>query len=133
LDTIEKDNNFYKMQEATKNLQYEVASKDRTAWKGSWCELQYQFKEFIVWIEMFSLSDIEKCHQILSNIYKRYVESFGDVEVCTWIYARHNQNTFRVYSFDNANELLGGITAFGSIHDVNSAIDMEADIFRKFD
>jgi len=82
---------------------------------------------------MFSLDDIENCHKILVDIYKKYIDFFGEVDVCAWIYARHNQDTFRVYSFDNADELLNGMTAFGSISDANATIDMEAKLFKKFD
>jgi len=133
LNTKEKDTAFHKVLKATKNLQYEIALEDKVAWKGSWCELQYQFKEFIIWIEMFSLEDVKNCHRILVNICEKYVDSFGQVSVCTWIYARYNEDIFRVYSFDNVHELLSGTTAFGNIDDIHATIDMEAALFKKFD
>jgi len=75
-------------------------------WNNSSCELQYQYKEFIIWIEVLLLEQAVECPQILLSIYNKYSKIISDVNICTWINLRKNDDVYHVYSLVETNDLI---------------------------
>jgi len=62
---------------AIENFERDIASFNKKAWNRSYCELHYQFKEFIVWIEVSSIDKVLKCPRILLSLYNKYVDNIN--------------------------------------------------------
>jgi len=83
----------------------DILSLNKKSWNRSYCELQYQYKEFIIWIEVYSLEQVAECPRILLSLYDNYLNLISDVNICTWIYLKRNDDTYRVYALEKTSDL----------------------------
>jgi len=88
------------------NFERDIILLNKKNWNRSYCELHYQYKEFVIWIEAYSLDQVAECPRILLSIYDIYSEIINDVNICIWIYLKEDDNKYHVYSLEKTKDLI---------------------------
>gem|GEM_PF-5115265 len=90
-----------------------------------------QYGELIIWLELFKAQDMPNVHQTLLAICRPYLPflTAHKINICTWLYAPTSNSKFALYGLDNTEQLLSGLSTFGSIYDLQSAIEITAKSF----
>jgi len=113
------------------NFEKDILSLNEKNWNNSTCELQYQYKEFIIWIEVYCLDQVTECPSTLLSLYINYSKIINDVNICTWINLKKNDNIYHVYSLERTDELIA-VGKGEKYLDKNDFFEQSADDFSIF-
>jgi len=91
---------------AIDKFEKEIIKLNKIYWNRSYCELQYQYKEFIIWIEVELLNQVMECPKLLLSAYNNYSETISDVNICTWIYLKKSDDIYHVFSLERTDDLI---------------------------
>jgi|GEM_PF-2634208 len=90
---------------AIAEFQQDIVLLDGKCWSRSHCELHYQYKEWVIWLETHSLKQTQQCPRHLLKLYDNYSSIISEITISTWIYL-NSTSCWHIYPLDKTQDLL---------------------------